>query len=318
MWDALSSSAAERRAVCDAIRFVLGEGPADPREDALLELTAELLGGALEPRVYDGPEAVAAALPPALRERALQSAMLATLMDEAVSPDEEQRVRALAHAFALDEPRLRALHHVAHERQALAFLDLARRSFARDVFEDALARGGPSRLWKIVGPLVGLADDPELAQRYISLGELPAGSLGRAYFEFITRNRLSFPGEHRAVPEAGLWHDLTHVLADYGTSDEEEILVVSFIAGYRRDDPFFWLFTIVLQYHLGIRVSPYSPRKTGLFRPRAAQAAYERGTRVIMDLERWDPWPHFPRPLAEVRRALGVPPRTDAPTGSAR
>jgi hypothetical protein len=312
MWHALTSSPAERRAVCDAIRFVLGDGPTDPREQALLELTAELLGGRLEPRVHDGPEALAAALPPPLRERALQSAMLATLMDEVVSPDEDLRVQALARAFALDEPRLRALHHVAHQRQALAFLDLARRSFARDAFEDALARGGPGKLWKIVGPLVGLAGDPELAQRYIGLGALPAGSLGRAYVEFVTRNRLSFPGEHRAVPEAGVWHDLTHVLAGYGTSDEEEILVVSFIAGYRRDDPFFWLFTIVLQYHLGIRVSPYSPRKTGLFRPRAAQAAYERGTHVTIDLERWDPWPHFHRPLAELRREFGVPPRTDA------
>jgi len=310
MWSDLTVSESERHALIEAMRFVLGGDAADAREQAMLEVASEMLGGALEAARGLDVSQIAAALPTAaLRERALQSAMLVTLMDERVTEEESQRVRVLAKALSITEPRESALHHLAHQRTALAWLDLARRSFARDAFEQALRDGGPGKLYRIVGPLMGLADDAELAQRFITLGELDAGTLGRSYFEFITRNELSFPGEHRAVPEAGLWHDLTHVLAGYDTTDAEEILVVSFIAGYRKEDAFFWLFTIVLQYHLGLKVSPYSPAKRGLFDVRAAAAAYERGTHVTRDLERWDPWPHFGRPLDEVRRELGVLPR---------
>ncbi len=184
--------------------------------------------------------------------------------------------------------------------------DLARRSPTRATFERALREDGLAGLRRIVLPLVGWSRDPALASRYIALGELPRGTLGRAYFDFIMRNDLGFPGEDRAVPEAGLWHDLTHVLAGYDTSDAEEVEVVCFIAGYQKADPFFWIFTIALQYHLAIKVSPYSPPRRGLFDPARAFAAYERGARVTLDLEAWDPWPHFARPLADVRADLGV------------
>jgi hypothetical protein len=311
MWSDLVVSESERSALIEAMRFVLGGDAQDAREKAILEVASEMLGGPLEDARGLPAAAIAAALPMGpLRERALQSAMLATLMDERVTEVENERVRVLAKALAIEEPRQNALHHLAHQHTALAWLDLARRSFARDAFEQALRDGGPGKLYRIVGPLLGLADDAALAQRFITLGELDAGTLGRTYFEFIIRNGLSFPGEHRAVPEAGLWHDLTHVLAGYETTDSEEILVVSFIAGYRKEDAFFWMFTIVLQYHLGLKVSPYSPAKRGLFDVRAAAAAYERGTHVASDLEHWDPWPHFARPLEDVRRELGVVPRS--------
>lgn len=309
MWSDLTVTPIERAAICDAIRFALGGAPAEGRERELLDVASELLGGPVGPVTHGSAAAIAEALPsPHLRQRALQAAMLATLMDERVTPDEAARIRSLAMALGIEEPRQRALEHLARRQSALAWLDLARRSFARDTFEQALEKG-PGHLWKIVGPLIGMADDAALAQRYIALGELDHGTLGRSYFEFIVTHQLSFPGEHRAVPEAGLWHDITHVLAGYGTSDEEEVLVVSFIAGYRKEDAFFWLFTIVMQYHLGIAVSPYSPAKRGLFSPRTAAAAYARGARVKVDVEDWDPWPHFARPLADVRAELGVPPR---------
>lgn len=311
MWSDLSFAADEARALLGAMRFVLGRDVSDEAERALLDVAARIVGQPTLGEVVPlEPEAVAAlATTPKVRERIVQSAILATLMDGVVEAEEVAGVRALARALDVDEPRLVALSHLARGRTALAWLDLARRSFARDVFEKALAGGGPSHLYKIVAPLVGLGVDGELAARYVGLGELPPGTLGRAYFDFLVRNELPFPGEHRAVPEAGVWHDVTHVLAGYETADEEEILVVSFIAGYRREDAFFWIFTIALQYHLGIKVSPYSPAKRGLFRPETAMAAYERGTHVVTDLERWDPWPHFARPLDEVRRELGVPAR---------
>lgn len=312
MWHDLGFTADEARATLGAMRRVLGPTRTlEPREIELLEVAANIVGhpqAAADVEPLEPVEVARLVTAPRVRQRIVESAILASLMDGVVDPEEAESVCALAASLDVDEPRLAALCHLARGRTALAWLDLARRSFAKDAFERALAEGGLRSLYEIVAPLVGLGDDPALAARYIALGEHDPGTLGRAYFDFLVRNELPFPGEHRAVPEAGVWHDLTHVLSGYETTDQEEILVVSFIAGYRREDPFFWIFTIALQYHLGIKVSPYSPARRGLFHPATAMAAYERGTHVVTDLERWEPWPHFARPLADVRRELGVPP----------
>lgn len=56
-------------------------------------------------------------------------------------------------------------------------------------------------------------------------------------------------------------------------------------------------------------MSPYSAPQHGLFDPARVTAAFRRGAAMNADLseEGWDPWPLFPKPLDEVRTALGVP-----------
>ena len=148
------------------------------------------------------------------------------------------------------------------------WLNLARRSFARDTFREALREEGLAGVWKMVGPMIGRAQDADTARRYNDLGTLADGTFGRAYWDFIVSNKFGFPGEHNAVPERGVWHDMTHVLAGYGTDAEGEVQNVSFIAGYRREDPFFWLFTIALQFHMGLRVFALFTAPNGPFSPR--------------------------------------------------
>lgn len=100
-------------------------------------------------------------------------------------------------------------------------------------------------------------------------GQLAPGTLGRAYFDFVNGHGLPFPGERKAVAERGVWHDLSHVLGGYDITPIDEALVVSFIAGYRNEDPFFWLFTIALQFQVGIRISPFFPGLVDRIEPRA-------------------------------------------------
>ena len=153
--------------------------------------------------------------------------------------------------------------------------------------------------------MIGLGHDANKARRYNDLGRLDEGTLGRAYWRFVVDNDLGFPGE----AEEGTWHDVTHVLAGYDTSPEGEVSVVSFIAGYRKEDPFFWLFTIALQFHLGIRVSPYSAAGLGHFEPTLVLRALRRGMEMKRDLSvDDDPWEDFERPLADVRREYNVVP----------
>ncbi len=264
------------------------------RADALASIDADELARAV-------PSASA-------RERIVQAMILTSLLDERVVQQEVSLVRSFASALGVAEPRIENLRQLAEGAMKRLWLDLARRSFARTEFEETLRGKGVTGLWKIVGPMVGLARDPSLARRFMDLGMLGTDTFGYRYFRFVTDNDFGFPGEG-IVPESGVWHDLTHVLSGYATDPDGEVQVVSFIAGYRKHDPFFWLFTIALQFHLGIKVSPYSPGKTGHFAPEVVLRAFARGAAVNRDLsDHWDYWPLLERPLDDVRRELGVPP----------
>ncbi len=286
------------------------DGAAAARELQLIATAARALNLSIDERELasiDVEELCAAFPDRARREQVLQAMMLMTLMDEDVSAAEVALISAFAKGLGVDEPRVQNLRQISEGRLRTLWLDLARHSFARPIFENTLKEKGLGGVWRIVGPLIGLAKDPALVDRFLELGRLPVDTFGFAYFRFIVDNELGFPGEG-IVAEEGMWHDLTHVLAGYDTSPP--VAVVSFIAGYVREDPFFWLFTIALQFHLGIKVSPYSPGMQVFFDPEVVMPAFERGLAVNRDLSRgWDPWPSLPRPLAQVRRELNVFPR---------
>lgn len=289
----------------------LADGELSCAEIDLLRAAALALGVSVDPQelAVVSPEQLAASLRDAQeRERVVQAMILMALMDGAARPEEAALVEVYAEGLGVSEPRVRNLRQLAQGRVRLMWLDLARRSFARPIFERALRERGLAGIWRIVAPMLGLGRDAALARRYRALGGLPAGTLGRAYADFIVANDLGFPGEG-IVAEEGVWHDLSHVLAGYGTDPAGEVQVVSFIAGYSREDPFFWLFTIALQFHLGVKVSPYSPPLRGHFEPALVLAALQRGMQVRRDLsDGWDYWPDLPLPLDAVREKYSVPP----------
>jgi tellurite resistance protein len=288
------------------------DGELSDEEHELIGVIADVLGvtpidaRALEP--IEPEELALRVTEPSVRARVVQAMILTSLVDGEVALEEAACVKRFAAALGVDEPRVHNLRQLAAGRLRLLWLDLARRSFARPIFEKAFRERGLRGLFAIVGPMLGLGGDAALVARYRALGELPEGTLGQAYFRFIVANELGFPGEG-PVAEDGVWHDLTHVLAGYGTDPLGEIDVVSFIAGYAAEDPFFWLFTITLQFHLGIKVSPYSPGLVGRVDPARVARAFARGRRCRRDLSAgWDFWPELSRPLEDVRRELGIEP----------
>ena len=302
----------EARAALRAMSTVAAaHAPVEPIEQRWIESIARTLG--LDPAAEDlspcAPDVVAAAVATREgRERVVQAMILMAILDGEATIDEVAVVNRFAEAFDVDEPRLRSLSQLAHGRTLAMWMGLARRSFARRTFEQALREEGLGGVWRIVGPMIGMATDHDLARRYNDLGKLPAGTLGRVYWEFIVGNELRFPGEPGGVPERGLWHDMSHVLGGYGIDPDGEVQVVSFIAGYRRDDPFFWLFTIALQFQVGLRVSPYSVGHRGHFEPERVLRAFTRGRAMNLDIsEAWDPWPLMDQRVDDLRARYGVP-----------
>lgn len=297
----------------------LADGELRDAERHMLRTAARALDVPVDVDAIDpaSPEEAAAAIrDPRVRERVIQAAILLAMIDGEAHDAEVRAVERFAAALGVDEPRVANLRQLAAGHVRRMWLDLARRSFAVPVFEKALRERGLGGVVRIVAPMVGLGKDPDLARRYNDLGRLDEGTLGRAYWRFVVDNALGFPGEG-VVAEEGVWHDVSHVLGGYGVDPDGEVEVVSFIAGYRREDPFFWLFTIALQFHLGIKVSPYSPPERGHFDPERVLRALARGAAMTQDISTgWDWWPAMARPLDDVRRELGVPPPLPQPRRS--
>jgi len=65
---------------------------------------------------------------------------------------------------------------------------------------------------------------------------------------------------------------------------------------------------VIVQFHLGLKVTPIAAPRTGLFDVRKVIRAVERGAACRDDLSaRWDHWAWVELPLEEVRERLGVP-----------
>ncbi|AKF03151.1 hypothetical protein DB32_000300 [Sandaracinus amylolyticus] len=261
---------------------------------------------ALEPIATD---ALAAAIAPgAHRERVLAGAVIAACVDGRATDDEVDVLARLATALELDPAPVRTARRLAKRHLLLARVDIARRALAGHKVRQTVREEGVIAMVAQLMPMMGIADHA-LAARYRSLAASPAGTLGRAYFDFVESNGFSFPGEPGAGPEIIVVHDCLHVLGGYGTSPADEIEVASFQAGCHGGDPLYGLLFGLAQYHLGVQVAPVAPAESMHADPERMMRAFARGCRVERDM--WSdfrPWDHFAKPLDALRAELNVLP----------
>ena len=240
------------------------------------------------------------------RKRAIELAIVTSLVEGQPSEKTQAKVAELAAALEVDTGELEVLEKLAHGHGLMARFDMFRRftGFIRglDDFPGVL---------KFALPMLGLAGDPATAKRYRSLGNCAPGTLGRAYFDFIRDNEFKFPGEPGGMPLT--FHDLGHVLAGYGTDPQGEIQQAAFQAGYVRDNGFTFLLFGILQFHIGMRITPIAKSYEGLFDVPRVLEALRRGAACRVDLtDGYDLIGNKDRLLEEVRAELGVPPLAPA------
>jgi hypothetical protein len=289
-----------------------GHGRLTESERSLLEVVAEMHRSPLDldtiPRL--DPVTLAAVVDdPHPRKRLVQMAMVMAMVEGDVSPAQERAVRAIAEVLEVDEAGLKVLHEVVNDSKLLTRMHMMRRLMGRFV-GDVREQEGLSGVKKFLSPLfLGGGEDPEVAWRYKQLGLLPEGTVGRAYWEFCTSRRFGFPGEAGGIPERMVFHDFGHILSGYETDAEGEIQQGAFQAGFTRTDGFSFLLFVIVQFHLGIKVTPIAEARTGLFDVRKVIRAAERGAACREDLSaRWDHWAWVELPVEEARERLGIPP----------
>lgn len=275
-------------------------------EAQLLEGLAQLHGQAL--RAADLPQVSLESLAsvvtdPHRRKRVVQLAIITSLVEG--QPDEagSRAVAELARALDVDDQGLRVLDRVAHDRAMLARFDMVRR-----VQRFVNHNGGPSFLRVALPTLLGLGQDEQLAARFHALADLPAGTLGRGLYDHYRGHDFALPGEKGGLPEVMLFHDVGHVVSGYGVDPQGEIQQAAFQAGFARNDGFVFLLFGILQFHIGLRVTPIAQGEHGFFDvPRVLQAL-SRGAACKIDFsDHFDFFRYAPEPLDTLRARWSVP-----------
>jgi hypothetical protein len=239
---------------------------------------------------------------PHRRKRAVQLAMVTSLVEGVPTAETTEAVREFARALGIDEAGLEVLYELTYGQAFSARFDMIRRAsrFIRN------AEGFPG-IFKMVLPMFGLGGDPELAARYRTLESCPPGSIGRALYDHFVDNGFKFPGEPGGIYM--IFHDLGHVLSGYATDPEGEIQQAAFQAGFARKDGFTFLLFGILQFHIGMRITPVAKGYKGLFDVPRVLAALQRGATCKVDVSQgYDLFANKNRPLEDIRRELGIPP----------
>ena len=180
----------------------------------------------------------------AYRTRIVQLALLSALVLRPLPPEVVDRVAALASELWVDERMFRVAEEFAAGSLGLAAVDFQRNGYTQHW--DPATRASSTRRGSCTTPWESAANDPELAARWMALSELPLDSLGHAVWRLYRTRGFVVPGRPGSAPVLLAQHDWVHVLADYGTTVENELEVFAFIARANDDMSGFSLLAMVV------------------------------------------------------------------------
>ncbi|WP_428267885.1 hypothetical protein [Haliangium sp.] len=292
----------------------LADGELDDAERAMLAAVQEVGGSSYDIDAL-GPitpaELAEHIVDPQLRWQLTGALVIMSCIDEKVVDSEAVAVARFAAAMEVEERAIHNLRQLADEHTVLARFDVIRRFWAVDRIRERMAKEGRFKILRsTLNAALGRGEDPEMAARYQALGQLPPGTLGRAYYDSMRDNQFPLPGETGSAPETITYHDMTHVLSGYGTTPEEEVLVACFSAGFRRKEPLAFVLFVLMQFHLGLRIALGVQPEHGKFDVRGALLALRRGAAMNIDLSTgWEYWDVVEEPLDELRRRYDIAPR---------
>ena len=290
----------------------VADGALDDAERQMLTSVQTILGTnyAVEDLAPITPEELASGLSDRqIRYQLVQGLIVVSLIDGKANGHETEAVEQFARALEVDAPEVRDLRYLLNGEMLRLRLDLARRFWLREKVKEIWKNEGVRGIFKFVRGMLGRYEDAVLARQYQALEHYPAGSLGRSYWEYCRKNGFPLPGEKGGAAEQVLFHDCAHVLSGYGTTPGEEVQVACFSAGFQRRDPWAFVFFVLLQFHVGIRVTPITGARTGFFDPVKAMIAIRRGAAMTVDLNSgWDYWPVMGAQVDELRRRYNILP----------
>jgi hypothetical protein len=302
-----------RAALAAARAVVAPSGPWPSGARRLADAVVWKTGFALEPESI-APASLtetAAAVPGlALRTQLVRLAIVTTMLDGRPDVATAGRVDALAAALGVDVPELVDLRLLAQGRIMRLRRHLVPRAWVFPIFRQHAREHGWWSLVRMLGVTLRLAVDRRINARFRALDELPKNTLGPTLLAFWRTAGFGLPGERGAPPYLVYYHDISHVLAGYGTDPASEVQAGCFQGGYQRGDGFMLVFFTLCQFHLGLRMTPIARGEVGLWDPFRALDAVCRGAGMSRDLTdgTWDPWAHMAEDVDALRSRYHVAP----------
>ena len=290
----------------------LGDGGTAQQRNLVAALVAGYWGradldlDALTPAEPD--EAATLVVEPDHRRRMRQFLVVLEMCRHPLTDAQIDRTDAFAAALGEDGPGLEAMRVLAREGADAASTYLLNR-----MVEVALAETSDATFRDV--PALIEAPDPDLVARLRSFADLPEGTLGRTYFDFLDGNGFTFPGEEAGMPATFLQHDMCHVICDYGPVGMEEVAVNAMALGV-GDTEVRWLNMVT---NLAVREAAfllpegYEPIAPGTLAQEGAAElfadALRRGAECTGDFLAADLFAMAAEPLDDVRARYGIQPR---------
>lgn len=276
----------------------VGDGPTPEQTGLIQNLLHGYLGVDLDLASLAplDPAALAAAVDEADRSRVVDLLIVLEFCRHPADPVQADRVEEYARALGVDESLLVVGRDALTGKRAEVMADWGR-------FREAGA----------IEP--GVTEvDPALGARLRALGTRPDGSLGRAYFEFLDRWNLAFPGEPGGGDAGLVAHDFSHVLAGYDADAPGELALQAMLTSATDfEHHFSGLVASLSLYEVGMfDILEITPTVAALDRPGAAALlaeAFARGAQCTTDFSHVDHLARANDPLEVVRADCGIRPR---------
>jgi hypothetical protein len=291
------------------------DGALDARERLFLDTYARITGferDAADPLPLRPHEvlSIGSAHP---RKRLVQLSALAVLHGLPLRAESLQFLKTLSQHLATHDPVIDVIDAVHHGRTLKARMLSMRRGMRVMAKEAYLAEGAMGVLRFLAALALKVRVNKNKHWNYKRLGLLPEGTLGREYWRHMTEVGFGFPGEPAGIPDSVAYHDVLHVLAGHETTPHGEIQQGAFQAGNRREDGFFFVQMVILQFHQGVQVTPATGAFTGHFHPDLVLWAIHRGAMCSEDMTHlWNFWPLMGLPMNEARARVALPPKLES------
>lgn len=293
--------------VLGALRAVAqSDGVVSPEESALVEGVGLIHGASIAFNSVEPvtPDRVAEGISdPHRRKRLVQLAIVAALAQGKPVPEREAAVDALAKALEVPETGINVIRNLAHDHTLFARFDVLRR------MRGFMVEHNMTLSLTDLARFAGLTEDNKIGDRYRALESRAPESFGRALFTFYREHGFGLPGEKHGIAESAMFHDVGHVLSGYGVEPQGEIQQAAFQSGYVRKDGFLFLLFGIVQFHIGVRLTPIAKAQQGLFDVDKVLRAATRGASCTVDLsDGFDLWKWVDVPLERMRAELKIPP----------
>src|SRR3954452_10146931 len=163
------------------------DGLTDVQASMIAAMAGQIFATPVEPGALEpiGPDELAAAVAdPALRHQMVVAMLSLSLMAHPPDPAGPDRIAEYARALDVEEGMLAATRHYVEGHRRWMLFDFARHSTFRILMKREVDDRGIVPLVRQIGALKGVTEDEGLVARFRTLERYPAGSWGRALWDF--------------------------------------------------------------------------------------------------------------------------------------